>query len=247
MEWALVPVWRSSGNESSSHQLLAPPPGFSASRLAESTPCITIPRSNGPPNTQGKNQVQGTSRSTSANGGTQYQHNHPGQPPFGNVFGFAANQMDASISGPQPIYNRSASEDPRYKDTPMYISEMGVSAQRERPSYPLPSPSAGTSFSSNHDFASSSTDQAKTQSLSSPPYTPLPSTSIGSFPSRPSTANMAHRPSIEGMKQAYPQVMYMHMPPVTPAFESINQGSYQSNMLGPDAGMVGLGIMMPGM
>lgn len=252
MEWALVPVWRSSGPETAPHQLLAPPPGFSASRMAESTPSITIPQSNEPRHTQGEDQVQGISRSISANRGAQYQHFHPGPQPFAKVFGFAANQIDASMSGPeptqsrsQPTYNRSASEDPRYKDTPMSISDMGVSAQRL--SYPRPSPSTGTSFSSNHDFASSSTSQTGNQSLSSPPYTPLPSTSIGSFASRPSTANMAHGPSMEEMKQAYPPVMFMHMPPVTPAFEPVNQGPYRSNMLGPDAGMVGLGIMMPGM
>ncbi|KAI5453367.1 hypothetical protein NCC49_005846 [Naganishia albida] len=191
---------------------------------------------------------------TSGSGGPQYHPYPMGQQSFGKVTGFTANQMNTVIysggsglehSRPRPSYRRSASEDPKSKDTSFSMPDMSIGAQGSM--RPLPSPSTGTSFSSHHDFASSSTSQAGNQSLTSPPYTPLPSTSFGSFPSRPSTANNAPAFPVEELKQAYPPVMFMHMPPGTPALEAGNYGPYRSSMMSQETGMVGLGIMLPGM
>lgn len=253
MEWALVPVWRSTVPEQEPQQLLAAPSGFAASRMPESIHSITIPQPS-LPTVQAQTTTQDYPRSASTNTGPYHPQATPGQQGFGRVFGFAVNQtegmvnmsgLDLALSRAQPVYNRATSEEPRYNDTAFSMSDMGVPVQQ--PCYPLASPATGTPFSSSRDFGSNAPPPTGNQSLSSPPYTPLPSSSNGIITSRPSTGNPALGHTMEDMKQMYPPMMFMHMPPVTPAFDSPNNGPPRANMMAPDAAMVGLGIMMPGM
>jgi hypothetical protein len=239
MEWALVPVWRSSNSDQPpAPPLIHSPQGFAASRR---TGTIPVP----PPIMSGIRMP------------TQHMQTHH---QAGKISGYCANSVNdtehagglsAALSQPQPYSLRPATTDSMH-NTGFPISEPTLPLQQSH--YPMPSPSTRTSFSSSREFVgSTSAHTAASTTTTSPPYTPLPPNTITS---RPSTSNASFNggPSFapEEVKHLYPSqpMMFMHYPPTTPGFASPNDGLHRPHVMtdtGMNPSVVGLGIMMPGM
>lgn len=260
MQWALVPVWSPDVTEHvQPSQLTAPMPGFSSGRIMHNhIPSLNIPQMDPsavyhsvPPYQQGN---MGNPFTTGVSPG--FMHNSlqlqqvdmhtasmrscsTAQMPY-QTHGIASatnmssmpHQFSTSAEG------QTIGQDTRQPD--FAFGFFNLNGPRQPTAYPLESSSTSTSFSSQ-GFGNAAPVQACGSSVGSPPYTPLPQSTISGYAA---TGHDMFGQQQEEMKHVYAPAMMMHMPPVTPALASPIK---QHNHILAQTGMVGLGIMMPGM
>lgn len=261
MQWALVPVWRPDANEHlQSSQLSAPMPGFSSGRVMHNN----IPTLN----------TAHMDPSAVYHSVPSYQPSNIGNPftttvPVGfvhnalqlqqasfheaSVRGHAIQQLPhqthvmlngTNISSPPqqfstPTETHTIGQEPRHLDSTFSFSSFnGINQQS---SYPLEASSTSTSFSSQGYNGVDPMQACGSSGVGSPPYTPLPQSTISGYSA---TGHDMFRQQQEDLKQVYAPAMMMNLPPETPALASPNK---QHNFMPAQTGMVGLGIMMPGM
>ncbi|KAJ9100585.1 hypothetical protein QFC21_003629 [Naganishia friedmannii] len=260
MQWALVPVWGPDVNEHvQPQQLTAPITGFGSSRMMHNhIPSLNIPQmdpstlyhqvspyqlgnignpfSATVPRGFAENSLQlRQANSLDANvrdyATYQLQHHTHGMASATNA-SFIPHQFPTSAEGP------TIGQGTRHLDAAICFSSFN--GLNPPSAIPLEPSNTNTSFSSQ---GSSNTVpmQACGSSVASPPYTPLPQSAISGYAA---TGHDMFRQQQEELQQLYAPAMMMHIPPVTPALASpIKQHNYMS----APTGMVGLGIMMPGM
>ncbi|KAJ9122368.1 hypothetical protein QFC22_001790 [Naganishia vaughanmartiniae] len=260
MQWALVPVWRPDANEQLPSQLTAPMPGFGSSRMMPSQfPSLNIqpmdpttvyhpvpsyqqgsmgyPFSTTVPTGFSHNslQLQQANSHTAADtrGYATHQIQH-------HAYGMAGATDISAMPHPFPVSagGQMTGQESMHVDSAFYFSNRNGT---EQPSaYPLESSSTGTSFSSQ-GYSNPAPMQACGSSVGSPPYTPLPQSTISGYSA---IGHDMFRQQQEDMKHVYAPAVMMHMPPETPALASPIK---RHNLIPEQTGMVGLGIMMPGM
>jgi hypothetical protein len=260
MQWALVPVWSPDVTEHvQSSQLTAPMPGFSSGRIMHNDiPSLNISQMDpsavyhsAPPYQQGN---MGNPFTTGAPPGFMHNSLHlqqvdmhtasmrscsTAQMPY-QTHGIASATNMSSMPHPfsTSAEGQTIGQDTRQPDFAFGFSNLN--GPRQPTAYPLESSSTSTSFSSQ-GFGNAAPVQACGSSVGSPPYTPLPQSTISGYAA---TGYDMFGQQQEEMKHVYAPAMMMHMPPVTPALASPIK---QHNHIPAQTGMVGLGIMMPGM
>lgn len=208
MEWALVPVWRSTQPDQPPAPSLVPSSqGFAASRGAGA---MAIP----PPLMSGIERVtqdlqtpQQLSRISGYSAHSLEDEGHLG--------GLSA----ALFPVQRPIYRPSSAE--TMQTTGFLISEQAMPVPQAYRSEA--SSTTGTSLSSSHEHVGSMSTHTCSSTTTSPPYTPLPpstgGTSTRSFtPNAPLNAAQTFAP--EELKHIYPNapLMFTNVPPTTPGF-----------------------------
>lgn len=260
MQWALVPVWSPDVTEHvQPSQLTAPMPGFSSGRIMHNhIPSLNIPQMDPsavyhsvPPYQQGN---MGNPFTTGVPPGFMHNSLHLQQVDMhtASMRSCSTAQMPYQTHGIASATNMSSmphqfstsaegqtiGQDTRQPDFAFGFSNLN--GPRQPTAYPLESSSTSTSFSSQ-GFGNAAPVQACGSSVGSPPYTPLPQSTISGYAA---TGHDMFGQQQEEMKHVYAPAMMMHMPPVTPALASPIK---QHNHIPAQTGMVGLGIMMPGM
>ncbi|KAJ9092855.1 hypothetical protein QFC19_008579 [Naganishia cerealis] len=257
LQWALVPVWRSEADaQTQTSQLAAPRPGFAASRMSQRMPSLSFPQLNSSgvyqPVSAYHQENSGNPQSTTgllrfAPNSSQFQE---ADVKATSVKNYDPNQMHGMIGTAypssaiqqffRPAEGQNAGQEPSHPDSTLYFPEFNGFSQQS--SYPLKASSTGTSFSSQ-DYTNVAPMQTCGSSVGSPPYTPLPTSTVSSYTS----AGEMCRQQQDQIKQVYPPTMFMQTLPETPALASPIQERFRPNIMPVETGMVGLGIMMPGM